>query len=953
MQKYKTILKVVTRIWPGESENIQKDSKNVLFLKKVLLLHKNEANGMKRVLLFFLLLCAAVSVQARQYPFAYIPITVRDGLSHPNVTALCQDSRGSLWIGTKNGLNRFDHRRVRMYSSRIDDLSSLPDKLINALFEGSGGDLWVLCESGVVRYLPEEDAFRTVLPFLCLSAAEQDGTLYFGSSGKLFGICGGESSPQILHPFPGGEDQRDYDIVCMTALSGGDLLLGTRTRGIFRYTPGGTATLFAPAPEHSLIAMYRCEDGSVCVSGYGCGFRLYDPEGRLTGNYTSGNSGLSSNYIQAFMEYRGELWIATDGGGISIFSPEKRAFRTLRRLSGDPDTPPSNSITTLYKDTFGTLWAGTVKDGVFQIRDNYIRELKGHARGLNDNAVISLFREEDSTLWVGTDGGGIHKLNASEGRFTRLNGSEGKILSIAGFDRRRLLVSVYMDGYYLVDGTTGHRTPFVLVDKETDLREKYSGSLLRAMQLPWGTLCFLGGDSWLYHHGKGFSPMRMEGDAPAPHGLQIACAGAERALLYKDNHVFELRRSDEKLRLCFSVGLHEKVTAIADDGAGNVWVGTSRCLGCFRESSGRYETISNSQFDDVSALECSGKEQLWICARNRLFTYFPREGRFVSWGASDGYYPNGIKMLYQNALSDHYLYMGGSEGVVQVDRRIPIPSSGEPQFFLEHLQVNGQAAETRQGRLTIPWNKRQVSASFLVKKADLFQPDFFRYRVEGSRSWTYESDEPRLSLSALAPGDYTLWVSCRTKGGSFSSPQRMLSLTVLPPWYKTSWFAMVCSLLVAVLLLLTVRYILRRRQSESKNAMAHFLEEMLQEEEPREEDGDENPLCPDPDFRNKLDKLIMENLSDPDLGIKFLTDRLPLSRSSLYAKVKEVTGMGVKDYINRMRIERSVQLLMTTDKTINEIAYEVGFTYPRYFSTSFKSFKGVTPTSFKKENRHE
>ena len=151
MQKYKTSLKVVTRIWPGESENIQKDSKNVLFLKKVLLLHKNEANGMKRVLLFFLLLCAAVSVQARQYPFAYIPITVRDGLSHPNVTALCQDSRGSLWIGTKNGLNRFDHRRVRMYSSRIDDLSSLPDKLINALFEGSGGDLWVLCESGVVR----------------------------------------------------------------------------------------------------------------------------------------------------------------------------------------------------------------------------------------------------------------------------------------------------------------------------------------------------------------------------------------------------------------------------------------------------------------------------------------------------------------------------------------------------------------------------------------------------------------------------------------------------------------------------------------------------------------------------------------------------------------------------------------------------------------------------------
>ena len=64
-----------------------------------------------------------------------------------------------------------------------------------------------------------------------------------------------------------------------------------------------------------------------------------------------------------------------------------------------------------------------------------------------------------------------------------------------------------------------------------------------------------------------------------------------------------------------------------------------------------------------------------------------------------------------------------------------------------------------------------------------------------------------------------------------------------------------------------------------------------------------------------------------------------------------MTGQGVKDYINRIRIERSVDLLLHTDKNINEIAYEVGFAYPRYFSTSFKNLKGVTPTRFKQENR--
>ena len=76
-----------------------------------------------------------------------------------------------------------------------------------------------------------------------------------------------------------------------------------------------------------------------------------------------------------------------------------------------------------------------------------------------------------------------------------------------------------------------------------------------------------------------------------------------------------------------------------------------------------------------------------------------------------------------------------------------------------------------------------------------------------------------------------------------------------------------------------------------------------------------------------------------------------MSRSTLYSRLKQETGMGVNDYINKIRIEKSVELLLNTDLSISEISYEVGFSYPRYFSTSFKNFKGVTPTNFKKENK--
>ena len=127
--------------------------------------------------------------------------------------------------------------------------------------------------------------------------------------------------------------------------------------------------------------------------------------------------------------------------------------------------------------------------------------------------------------------------------------------------------------------------------------------------------------------------------------------------------------------------------------------------------------------------------------------------------------------------------------------------------------------------------------------------------------------------------------------------------------------------------------------------MAGFLEGVLSATEPQEE-----PQPAPSAFRSRLDALIRDNLSNPELGVSLLCMELPMSRTRLYEKLREETGMGVNDYINRIRIERSVELLLGTNLTINEIAYEVGFAYPSYFSTSFKHVKGVTPTRFKREN---
>ena len=903
-----------------------------------------------RTSLLLLLLCSVFSLAARDFPYAYISLSVEDGLSQPNVTALLSDRRGSLWIGTKNGLNRLDRRDVKVYTAGGDRPVSLPDNAVQGLAETPDGTVWIRTARGLSRYRPLLDAFETVLEDPChASLVTRDGAC-FGGDGFLFFFPEGASVPERLYPFGEGVKGLDYRIVALVDLGEGELLLGTQEKGLFRYRPGTQAQRFTASSGHELTALYRTDAGTIYAAYYGDGIRRYAADGTEIGHDTAANSGLTSDYVQAFAEYDGNLWVATDGGGICLQAGPESPFRPLLHDPSDPESLPSNSVTVLYPDPSGALWAGTVKNGFFQVRRNYVRSFQGHLFGLQDNAVISLYRDPDGTLWVGTDGGGLHRFDASTGRFAPLPGTSGKVLSIAGYDERRLLVSLYMEGFFLVDRRTGRREPFTLVDPETNRLECFWGYLPRVGQVSDRKLYFLSYSPWTYDlRSRAFARMET-GEGVPTNGLRMACSDSVRSFFYRDDRVFEVLQKDDVIRRLFQVGDGSSVTAVAFGGRDTVWVGTDRGLGLYDRASGRYEAVPTRLFDSVTALEADASGRLWICARNRLWTYLWREDRFIPWSASDGFRPNDIKMLFQNETDPDFLYLGGSGGLVQVDRTIPTPRVEIPEIFLDQLEVNGNPALSRMEGTTVrlPWNYRSLSVSFLVKDSDLFQREWFRYRVEGSRTQTFESPDSRLTLPTLSPGTYHILVSCLTKGGSFTQPADLLEIVILPPWYQTLAFRLLLGLVMAAVVLWGLRYLRRRQEDENKQSMAHFLKGMLQDPETPEEAA---PVSPDPGFKARLDAAILKHLSDPALDVQFLTEELAMSRTILYGKVKQVTGMGVKDYINRVRIERSVDLLLHTDKKINEIAYEVGFSYPRYFSTSFKQMKGVTPTRFKRENR--
>ena len=322
--------------------------------------------------------------------------------------------------------------------------------------------------------------------------------------------------------------------------------------------------------------------------------------------------------------------------------------------------------------------------------------------------------------------------------------------------------------------------------------------------------------------------------------------------------------------------------------------------------------------------------------------------------------------------------------MVKINTNIPDTDTQMPEIYLSDILLNGSPClkNIKENTIKVPWNYNSLSLHLRIKNRDIFQKYLLQYIIESRSKQLIETYDPTLNLSSLSAGNYTIWVSCNTKNGNHTPPQKLINIIVTPPWYKTNWFIGIAAILF-IIATAGIGYIYyQRKEQHMKGNMNHFLQAILndilknkEEKIPIEENipttasSSNMPIKEtneksteteqtqrknskeDEEFIARLNMLINENMAGEELSIKFLTDKMAMSRASLYNKVKLLTGLGVNDYINKLRIEKSVYLLTNTNMNINEISYEVGFSYPRYFSTSFKQVKGMTPTRFKEENK--
>ena len=941
-------------------------------------------NIMARILLLIITFVLGFQhLSASTSHYSYTQLSLAEGLSQASVQAILLDSKGNLWIGTRNGLNLYAQQKMSNYFHSSEDRFSLPDNQIVHIAEDSIGNIWVATSQGLTMYNPDRNSFDTYTRGRVQSSLRMEGGILFGGDNVLyFYNYRTRELEHRAHLQPEGEHPQpiQYRVEQIIPLEGQKILLATRRRGVFvyHYDTGELEPFITDYPTKLLISICRTTDDRYFASFYGQGVYCYDSNGNKLGSYNTDNSPLTNNYVMDLLEHNGKIWMATDGGGINMVDLATGEFTFLSHTTGDDFSLPVNSMIRLYKDYQENLWIGSVRGGVINIKEGYIRTYQDvilhHTGGLTEKSVTSMYEEEDGRLWVGTDGGGINLYNPKTDTFTHFPNTYGeKVISMSNLSDTELLISIYTKGLFVFNKLTGKYTRFYVVDGHTDAEVCFNGYVTLVSGAGKDKIYIIGYGGWIYHiPSRKFTPIRLpEKYAENTSPLQVAYSNDEFSLLRQGNVVFMADVKTDSISVLAEAPADENIMSMTyDKHHRTIWIGTNRGLRYFHRDEKEYKVFPTALFSNISHLTIDEKSRLWISAQNKLFTYSIPEDKFTSWNKSDGYLPNEIQSKFHRTRNKEYIYLGGSEGLVKISTDISAEHTDELEIYLSDVRYNGKSflQSVEDKRFEIPWDYQSIVLTFRVKSEDVFQKNLLKYTIRSSSGeHTFESYEPQLNLSSLSPGKYGIWVSCYTKDGSESPAVHLMTLVVSPPWYKSIWFIT----LLIILLLGGVaglwHWIYLKKARQMKGDVGEFLQTVLQTLDTKDELADETPSDPasmeeaplpalelseaDKAFMDKMDQLISDNLSNDELSAKFLIDHLAMSRASLYNKVKLLTGMGVNDYINRIRIERSVHLLTTTDKSVNEISYEVGFSYPRYFSTSFKQVKGMTPTRFKEENK--
>ena len=915
-------------------------------------------------ILIYLLIYSIHLSYASQIKFKH----VYDGLSQGSITCLLQDKKGFMWIGTNNGLNRYDGIQFKIYENQYNDSTSLSDNKINTLYEDEAGALWIGTSLGLNRYDDTHDRFiryqissdkPAVLydNYIQNIFKDRNNRLWIATGSGINRLDAG-SNHFVLYDTETGLRSNYIDRMIIDH-SG---TIWAASRGGYLHYYDSVSDTFVPHKSintklNSLgVDMIRdiCPDnrGNLWLATYSKGLIVLSAGGDILHyEHEPDNPGsLAHNAIISLLfDHEGNLWVGTENYGLDLLRNGSGVFTHFNYNPNDSYSLSSNSIYALFEDRNGLLWVGTFHTGInvidpYEEKFDHYQHIANYKNSLSNNVVTSFQEDDQGNYWIGTDGGGLNYFNRAGRSFTHYRQVPGglksnAILSLCYDNKNNLWIGTWAGGINIFNHRNGFFNYFN--SKNSNLESNNIYSIIRSTDGKMYIGTNGGGLSIFDDKNRRFTTFRND------RQNEYSISSDDIRFIYQDrtgdiwiatysNGINRLDK-DEKGAVIFTQYTMENtqlsdnhITTLFEDASSNFWVGTysgglnlmDRKTGAcriYRKEQGLINNMILGILEDTHG-------NLWISTGNGLCKFNPDSGNFRSFNLSDGLQGREFSLNASFKIRDGEFLFGGKNGFNLFDPEFTVNNPYKPPVYITNLKIFNKSInantpnsplkksiqDTRE--LELSYKQSFISIEYVGINFTHGDENKYAYKLEGLEyEWNYVGSQRLASYSNLRPGTYRFRIKAANNDNLWNEKGTDIKIVILPPFWDTWWFRTIIILLVIGSIYLWY-YTRMRRVKRMNRALEQKVRERTHELQERTDQ-----------LNHKTEALVTAKketddiLQNVDEGL-FLIDR-EYNIASQYARVLETIFERKKlaqiPFFNLLKGNIDINIFSTTYRYLN------------------------------------
>lgn len=822
-----------------------------------------------RIIVLLILLVTYLSFSQTSNGYLF---TSRDGLSQNSATAIIQDQKGFIWIGTKDGLNRYDGVHCKIFR-RSDKQNSINHNSITCLLEDSEENIWIGTAGGLNKFLTRKETFITFpdeknkqatvgsTEITCL-LEDNNKTLWVGTKNGLRKISYLNNS--VCNQITFSESSRNLNnkaINCLFQDSDKNIWVGTDDGELYKFSCNNSTLLVTPIEIkkdsnnklYPVTSICELKDNRIIVGTSGNGVLLFD---KVTGKLipqthkeeedyiykfvskikwngdecviltnrilyspcSSGNKIIWYNNIvpapgEFLIDRSGITWIGSNGQGIVKIIPIRERFRTITKETDSKNGFVFSSIRSILNFN-GSLLVGGYTGLLITKNFHSEKPVWKMIDFFKEINVYSLAVDplDENILWVGAEDAGLYKYNLNSGAYKKYGNEspEGNVFKFADnvYD---ILMSRNGNIYF---GTQAGMLKYNRLQNSFTKYAHIPGNPNSVGKGKVKTLCEDSfGNIWIGTTGSGISIYDPK----------------------KDNFIKLENFINGKDGIPFS-GL--SVNIIVEDTKKNIWIGTADGLYkiisqnadifSMQQSNRKTETKIYRTEDGLAnncvyAVQEDSKGCLWLSTNLGLSMLNPGNETFTNYDESYGLQSNEFNTGAYFKRKDGELFFGGIKGITSFYPKDMVQNNYAPRTVLTEFRKFNKPVKlaesiTYSNNLDLTYEDHFFSFNFIMPEYVEPARHKFAYKLSGfDERWIYLADGERsATFTSIPPGEYTFWVKGTNSDGVWSSQVTSLDIVIHPAYWQTWWFKLAVVSVISFVIFLLYRSRINRLKIEKE-----------------------------------------------------------------------------------------------------------------------------------------